>query len=315
MKRFLVFVVVVLFAFSLVGETQIKAVKVLETADVGELTGERQVKRRPSLHPNWPVEWVRNAIEQGADDLNAYRSVVSARYAVALAEGSLGISPVLMEINNNGKQEMFFACDDGDGDGYGKVYAYDSDWNLMWSEDVQGDMNKERLKGIGKKISIEIQCEKYFLFKSYGNSLDAVVGMGIGYQFFNNFIGSFECLYSPELSPPYLWWHPMDRVYYLNDVIFLKIGLRYKISVPYISVKFILCKATNVADFLNNEREYTILPLQLGIAGSIGSELNVWRSISVKMSIGVQKLDIREDEVKIYSLDGVVFRVGLKWSI
>ncbi len=45
--------------------------------------------------------------------------------------GIMDISPPPMAINNDGKQGMFFACDDGDGDGKGKVYAYDSDWNLM----------------------------------------------------------------------------------------------------------------------------------------------------------------------------------------
>jgi len=54
--------------------------------------------------------------------------------------GIMNISPVLMDINNDGKQEIFFACDDGDGDGKGKVYAYDSDWNLMWTKDVQGNI-------------------------------------------------------------------------------------------------------------------------------------------------------------------------------
>ncbi|HDI83369.1 MAG TPA: hypothetical protein ENF18_06215, partial [candidate division WOR-3 bacterium] len=60
--------------------------------------------------------------------------------SVVYTEGIMDISPALMDINDDGKQEIFFACDDGDGDGKGKVYAYDSDWNLMWAKNVQGDI-------------------------------------------------------------------------------------------------------------------------------------------------------------------------------
>ncbi|RLG00640.1 hypothetical protein DRN58_03215 [Thermococci archaeon] len=60
--------------------------------------------------------------------------------------GIMDISPAPMAIHNDGKQRMFFACDDGDGDGKGKVYAYDSDWNLMWAKKVYGHINTNPYK-------------------------------------------------------------------------------------------------------------------------------------------------------------------------
>ena len=57
-----------------------------------------------------------------------------------VTEGIMDVSPALMDIDGDGKQEIFLACDDGDGDGKGRVYAYDSDWNMLWSKKVQGDI-------------------------------------------------------------------------------------------------------------------------------------------------------------------------------
>ena len=81
--------------------------------------------------------------------------------------GIMDISPAPMAIHNDGKQRMFFACDDGDGDGKGKVYAYDSDWNLMWTRDVgiikkvtkdepmktKGKEERKKCKEVGISIS------------------------------------------------------------------------------------------------------------------------------------------------------------------
>ena len=120
--------------------------------------------------------------------------------------GIMDISPALMDINNDGKQEMFFACDDGDGDGKGKVYAYDSDWNLMWVKDVQGNIGanayvsdlrsiyckNRRLKTMRNLsiISIEFFCGNYFTFKDtihYGSRITLpfsmwTIGCRISYE-------------------------------------------------------------------------------------------------------------------------------------
>ncbi|RKX68836.1 hypothetical protein DRP53_09890, partial [candidate division WOR-3 bacterium] len=61
-------------------------------------------------------------------------------FVVCSAEGSIHITPALMDIDRDGKQEVFLACDDGDDDGYGMAYAFDSDWNLLWSKEVNGNV-------------------------------------------------------------------------------------------------------------------------------------------------------------------------------
>ena len=120
--------------------------------------------------------------------------------------GIMDISPALMDINNDGKQGMFFACDDGDGDGKRKVYAYDSDWNLMWTKDVQGNIGanayvsdlrsiyckNRRLKTMRNLsiISIEFFCGNYFTFKDtihYGSRITLpfsmwTIGCRISYE-------------------------------------------------------------------------------------------------------------------------------------
>lgn len=68
------------------------------------------------------------------------KTIMKWMIGMVCTEGPMDISPVLKDINGDGKQEIFLACDDGDGDGKGRVYAYDSDWNMLWSKKVQGDI-------------------------------------------------------------------------------------------------------------------------------------------------------------------------------
>ena len=106
-----------------------------------------------SFHPGWSHEQVRDAIETRADDIhitgwdqytgwgrvNALRSLVPDD-VVAVTEGRIETSPVLMDVNGNNKQEIFIGCADGNGDYKGKVYAYDCEWNLVWEKEVEGSV-------------------------------------------------------------------------------------------------------------------------------------------------------------------------------
>jgi hypothetical protein len=100
-----------------------------------------------------------------------FQAVLSSKLVV-IAEGIIDTSSAIMDINNDNKQEVFFACDDGDGDGKDKTYVYPADWNLMWSKDVQEDVQIEscnygsNIKIAKEGLSIGILAGIYYPNKS-----------------------------------------------------------------------------------------------------------------------------------------------------
>jgi len=207
----------------------------------------------------------------------------------------------------------------------GLLFAvYDSDWNLLWSKDVQKNLSKNELRDTDKKIKISVQYARYFLSPPYESAQRGdgkLIGCDFYYSLSNNFASSFGCLYTLDLFTEYLLIHPMDRTYHLSDFILLRGKIYYKMQFfsifygsPYISIGFILCKPTNVVDFLGSKREYNRLPLQLGVLGSIGKEFNILGPFSIVTDVGIQKLEIRQGKMRLYSLDGIFFEIGVKWN-
>ena len=98
------------------------------------------------IHDTWETTPEEIVIAYDWEGGWSYTITLQRSCEVALAEGIMDLTPALMDIDNDGRQEIFLACDDGDGDGKGKVYAYDSDWNLMWAKKVYGHINTNPYK-------------------------------------------------------------------------------------------------------------------------------------------------------------------------
>ncbi|MCK4526703.1 hypothetical protein KAW18_04975 [candidate division WOR-3 bacterium] len=253
--------------------------------------------------------------------------------------GDVNFNLSLTDINIDSKQEIFLTCEGGGGDGKGSAYFYDSDWNMLWSRDVQGNIGenfltvfhtgKSKIEGKRPKFRLYLELEKIFFFSPYDSAVTlwelpksgTSYGVGLDYSFNKGFDISLKASYVHRLPLKYHSYHPLDRAWFLKFVsiggmisnrIYHPFGLPVN---PYFGLGIDFCKSANVTDFLGGEYLTRRLPLSLGSRCFGGMNYTIRSFFTIDVSFGVQWLIVEGQEKEVYNLSGLYLgmKTGYIW--
>lgn len=232
------------------------------------------------------------------------------------------------------------------GDGNGKVYAYDSDWNLLWSKKTEAEsvkllplsiVYKPKSEENISKFRINLGVKKFLFFFPYESTktLWELPKTGNAFKvelchfFKKNWGIFFDGAYAPQLPLVFHWWHPMDRAWYLR---FFSVGggisIRtcYALTLPVIFFSGLgidFCKAANVTSFLNDTYLVRELPSCLGIRGFGEVSFKLHGPFTANLRIGLQRLVIEGEQLivvdgekkeEVYNLTGLFLGVKIEYN-
>jgi len=284
-----------------------------------------------SKWPDIPNELVRHILEMTADDLgepgwdkyygwgrvNAYRSLDIPKF---YTEGPIHITPVLMDIDRDGKQEVFLACDDGDDDGYGMAYAYDSDWNLLQANAE----NEPRIDKIDTENDTNSRCWKIGVLMGILRSLPfsnptisdySLYGeASIGYSFQNLKLAGTINFYPEMLSGlP----HPISverhlKVWETSLSVGYKTFFFWNLSFS-VYTGLLLAWGKYWSRYINEEIHTSCYPRLSGLLGIEISE-KFYKNLTGVVKIGIRYYDLKDSNDRLFKIRGISSGLGVIYN-
>jgi len=237
-------------------------------------------------------------------------------------------------INNDGKQEIFLACDDGNGVGKGKVYANDSVWNLLWSKDTETiNVNSEskpvepKSKEIGEKykeIGIGISGSIFKSIQQYENSIEGwnpVVSGKIFYRAQNHHL---SCLFSyyPLMYTTYIrrsnGGAPISITYYLGIWECNLIPAIFEYDFKGISFSFgngiIIGYGVLYSKMAGEDVKYLFsYPSTFGTSLNISFTSHIKKNISINFDINAKHYVLMKSNEPSFKMEGISGGLGVEY--
>lgn len=189
----------------------------------------------------------------------------------------------------------------------------------------EGKINMEK-----SKFSIAFGLGKNFFFSPYDSTISlwelpkngTSMEGEFSYLPTKNLFFPIGIAYIHRLILRYHSDHPMDRLWFLR-FISVKLGISAGISqplglpvTPYLGLGVDICKAENIADFLNGRYLVKPLPLTLGVQSFGGVCYVVHAPFTIDINIHSRWLTVRGEEKEIYNLRGLYLgiKIGYNWK-